>query len=224
MRIRFLKWPVSEILKFSEFLPGSDTWVEVVHLLIGCSDKHLLNMSVKKNKHSQQTRQSDSLKIMWIVVCVLLRATYFPPGKYLVLLRLKVHIICNKLKSYTNISVSQGQKLKWQSCISEIILSCNKAKTLFSLNENIWQMSPVDLLFSFLHPAACLCDWEIETPRNSCMERVISLPVILKANHCHQEYTSDSLKYSYFTEEKQWFVYRLSSLWQGCQRWGLRWA
>lgn len=103
----------------------------------------------QKNEHSQQTRQSDSLKIMWIVVCVLLTATYFPPGKYLVLLRLKVHIICNKLKSYTNISVSQGQKLKWQSCISEIILSCNKAKTLFSLLMRISGKCP-QLISSFL--------------------------------------------------------------------------
>lgn len=51
MRIWFLKWPVPEILRFSEFLPGSGIWVKVVHLSIGCYDKHLLSMSVKKGAH-----------------------------------------------------------------------------------------------------------------------------------------------------------------------------
>lgn len=88
---------------------------------------------------------------------------------------------------------------------------------------NVWQNSPVEL-FPLLHPPAYICDWVSEAPNSSCMERVVFLPVNLKASHCYQEYTSDSLKYSDFTEWKQGELYRLPSSLPGCQSWGLWWA
>lgn len=82
-------------IKICDFLPRNGAWLEVGHLSGGFPDKRLLSLSVKKRSHLMNVSISQPQNHGNHCMCATKGMSMFPPGKSLVLLELKVHIICD---------------------------------------------------------------------------------------------------------------------------------